>query len=70
MQFPTCKILLFSGQAVTVDLLENPRTQGHQLDLLLQPIPLTKLLFGGGENDQRCPRNLRKPKSLSQRPTV
>jgi CheY-like chemotaxis protein len=27
MQFPTCKILPFSGQAVTADLLENPRAQ-------------------------------------------
>jgi CheY-like chemotaxis protein len=35
MQFPTCKILLFSGQAVAVDLLGNPEPRGHQLDLLL-----------------------------------
>jgi hypothetical protein len=62
MQFPKCKILPFSGQAVTVDLLENPRAQGHQLDLLLQPIPPTDLLFEVGENDQRCLLKLRRLK--------
>jgi hypothetical protein len=39
LQFPTCKILLFSGQAVIVDLLGDARTQGHQFDLLLKPVP-------------------------------
>jgi CheY-like chemotaxis protein len=48
MQFPTCKILPFSRQAVTVDLPESLRGQGHQLDLLLQPIPPTELLFEVG----------------------
>ena len=26
---PSCKILLFSGQAATADLLESARAQGH-----------------------------------------
>jgi CheY-like chemotaxis protein len=43
-QYPTCKILLFSGQAATVDLLEDARAQGHQFDLLLKPVPPTELL--------------------------
>jgi len=33
-QYPTCKILLFSGQAATMDLLVNARAQGHDFDLL------------------------------------
>jgi CheY-like chemotaxis protein len=44
-QYPTCKILLFSGQAATVDLLEDARAQGHQFDLLLKPVPPTEFLF-------------------------
>ena len=34
--------LAFSGQAATVDLLEDARVQGHQFDLLVPP---TELLF-------------------------
>jgi CheY-like chemotaxis protein len=48
-QYPTCKILLFSGQAATVDLLEDARVQGHQFDLLLKPVPPTELLFELGK---------------------
>jgi CheY-like chemotaxis protein len=48
-QYPTCKILLFSGQAATVDLLENARAQGHNFDLLLKPLPPVDLLFEVGK---------------------
>ena len=48
-QFPTCKILLFSGQAVTVDLLESARAQGHDFDVLLKPVPPTELLLEVGK---------------------
>jgi DNA-binding NtrC family response regulator len=47
-QYPTCKVLLFSGQAATMDLLEDARAQGHDFDLLLKPVPLTELLFEVG----------------------
>ena len=48
-QFPTCNILLFSGQAVTVDLLESARAQGHDFDVLLKPVPPTELLLEVGK---------------------
>jgi DNA-binding response OmpR family regulator len=48
-QYPTCKILLFSGQAASMDLLEDARAQGHHFDLLLKPIPPTELLFEVGK---------------------
>jgi CheY-like chemotaxis protein len=35
---PNCKIVLFSGQAATVDLLENARKQGHRFEILAKPI--------------------------------
>jgi len=35
---PNCKIILFSGQAATVDLLENARQQGHRFEILAKPI--------------------------------
>jgi CheY-like chemotaxis protein len=35
---PACKIILFSGQAATVDLLENARRQGHRFEVLAKPI--------------------------------
>jgi CheY-like chemotaxis protein len=35
---PSCKILLFSGQAATADLLVEAREKGYDFDLLLKPI--------------------------------
>jgi CheY-like chemotaxis protein len=42
---PECKILLFSGQAATLDLLEDARNQGHDFHLLLKPVHPTELLY-------------------------
>lgn len=42
--FPDCKILLFSGQAQTNDLMANARSQGHQFTLLNKPIHPRDLL--------------------------
>jgi CheY-like chemotaxis protein len=41
---PECRILLFSGQAPTADLLEKARTQGYDFDLLSKPVHPTDLL--------------------------
>jgi CheY-like chemotaxis protein len=43
-KLPRCKILLFSGQAVTNDLLEKARAQGHDFDILAKPIHPSDLL--------------------------
>jgi CheY-like chemotaxis protein len=42
--FPDCKILLFSGQAATTDLLASAAGQGHRFDLLSKPIHPADLL--------------------------
>ena len=49
VQFPTCKILLFSGQAAAVDLLDVARSKGHDFRLLLKPVPPVELLFEIGK---------------------
>jgi CheY-like chemotaxis protein len=41
---PGCKVLLFSGQAATTDLLQVARQQGHDFQLLSKPIHPTDLL--------------------------
>jgi CheY-like chemotaxis protein len=41
---PSCKILLFSGQAATADLLERARTQGHNFEILAKPVHPQDLL--------------------------
>jgi CheY-like chemotaxis protein len=41
---PACKILLFSGQAATADLLEKARAQGHQFEILAKPVHPQDLL--------------------------
>jgi CheY-like chemotaxis protein len=42
--FPDCKILLFSGQASTVDLLATAHRQGNKFTLLSKPVPPDQLL--------------------------
>jgi len=41
---PSCKILLFSGQAATADLLETARLQGHEFEILAKPVHPQDLL--------------------------
>jgi DNA-binding NtrC family response regulator len=41
---PKCKVLLFSGQAATVGLLEKARHQGHEFEILAKPVHPTDLL--------------------------
>lgn len=43
-KLPRCKILLFSGQAATADLLEKARSQGHEFEILAKPVHPTDLL--------------------------
>lgn len=51
---PKCKVLLFSGQAATVDLLARAKKQGHDFSVLSKPIHPSDLLhrisdcFAGG----------------------
>ena len=44
-KMPSCKILLFSGQAATADLLEKARAQGHEFEILAKPVHPTDLLM-------------------------
>ena len=41
---PSCKILLFSGQAATADLLESARSMGHEFEILAKPVHPQDLL--------------------------
>jgi CheY-like chemotaxis protein len=41
---PNCRVLLFSGQAATTDLLRAARTKGYDFDLLSKPAHPTDLL--------------------------
>jgi CheY-like chemotaxis protein len=41
---PNCKILLFSGQAATADLLESARARGYEFDILAKPVHPQDLL--------------------------
>ena len=43
-EFPACRVLLFSGQAATADLLEEARACGHEFDLLAKPVHPEELL--------------------------
>jgi DNA-binding response OmpR family regulator len=41
---PQVKILLFSGQAATADLLEKARAQGYEFEILAKPVHPQDLL--------------------------
>jgi CheY-like chemotaxis protein len=41
---PNCRIILFSGQAATVDLLEKARQRGHSFDVLAKPMKPEQLI--------------------------
>jgi CheY-like chemotaxis protein len=41
---PGCKILLFSGQAATADLLQEARRSGHDFEILSKPVHPDELL--------------------------
>jgi DNA-binding NtrC family response regulator len=44
-QYPECKILLFSGQATTEDLLKDARSHGHTFQLLQKPVHPSVMLL-------------------------
>jgi DNA-binding NtrC family response regulator len=35
---PQCRVILFSGQAATVDLVDKARKEGHRFEILAKPI--------------------------------
>jgi DNA-binding NtrC family response regulator len=43
-RWPACRILLFSGHAGTVDLLQEARRMGHNFEILSKPIHPKDLL--------------------------
>jgi len=43
-RWPKCKVILFSGQASTADLLEAARKDGYEFDILAKPVHPKDLL--------------------------
>jgi DNA-binding NtrC family response regulator len=43
-RFPACRVLLFSGQAATADLLATVRGRGHDFNVLPKPVHPKDLL--------------------------
>jgi CheY-like chemotaxis protein len=41
---PACRVILFSGQAATADLLERAESEGYQFEILAKPIHPKALL--------------------------
>jgi hypothetical protein len=52
--YPQCRILLFSGQASTTNLLKEAQSRGYDFELLLKPIHPADLLakLSPGESTQ------------------
>jgi CheY-like chemotaxis protein len=43
-KLPKCNILLFSGQPITADLIDQARAQGHEFELVAKPVHPSELL--------------------------
>jgi DNA-binding response OmpR family regulator len=55
--FPDCRILLFSGQAATSDLLVSANRAGHKFELLAKPVhPRELLAWAAGSGKTQNPR--------------
>jgi DNA-binding NtrC family response regulator len=67
---PECKILLFSGQATTWDLLEDAHSQGHYFELLQKPVHPSVILMSiealEAESSLTCPKKT--PSSIPKFP--
>lgn len=56
-EFPNCRILLFSGQAASADMLREARRNGHDFELLAKPVDPEELIervaqaVGPGQGD-------------------
>jgi CheY-like chemotaxis protein len=50
---PDCRIILFSGQAASGDLLENARSEGYEFEILAKPINPTLLLAAIGPSRKK-----------------
>jgi CheY-like chemotaxis protein len=48
-KLPNCRVILFSGQAATADLLEPAKKQGREFEILSKPIHPAVLLKMLGE---------------------
>jgi CheY-like chemotaxis protein len=48
-QYPSCEILLFSGQAATLDLLESAHAQGYDFRVLQKPVHPSEFLSEIGQ---------------------
>lgn len=44
MAFPDCRVLLFSGNADTQDLLDAAQREGHAFEVLAKPVPPPQML--------------------------
>jgi CheY-like chemotaxis protein len=44
MMIPECRVLLFSGQAGTADMLQDARIHGHNFQILRKPIHPAELI--------------------------
>ncbi|MGA2046397.1 MAG: response regulator [Terracidiphilus sp.] len=55
--FPDCRILLFSGQAATSDLLVSANRAGHKFELIAKPVhPKELLAWAAGSAKKQSPR--------------
>jgi len=69
VMYPRCKILLFSGQAMASDLLENAHEGGHRFEVLAKPTHPDQLLAAIKALSNRSPKTApEKPHDAGSQP--
>jgi CheY-like chemotaxis protein len=51
---PDCRIVLFSGQTASIDLLEKARADGHKFEVLAKPIKPSELVLALRPPQRAC----------------
>ncbi|WP_334270526.1 response regulator [Edaphobacter sp. HDX4] len=63
-EYPNCRLMLFSGQTETAELLEMALREGHTFEILAKPVHPTELLNWAAMNAQIDKQN-REPSGYS-----
>jgi DNA-binding NtrC family response regulator len=69
-KLPGCRVLLFSGQAATSNLLADAKRRGYEFDLLTKPVHPRDLLVAIGELTQQLKPSTGIPRQQGQEPIV
>jgi CheY-like chemotaxis protein len=67
-EYPSCRLILFSGHIETGDLLESALKGGHAFDILAKPVHPTELLNWAAASSQKEEQDIQFIEDLAAEP--